>query len=182
MHISLDGFVAKKNGELDWFENVDEHLSFLNELLPSADSIMLGRVTYEMFNNHWPSIETNPIASVDEKKYSQWYNNVTKIVLSKTLRELKEKKAILVENNSISTIKTLKTQPGKDILLFGSPTVGQLLAQENLIDEYLIFINPAVFGTGIPMFNTNTNLTRLKLLETKTISNGEVALRYEVKK
>jgi dihydrofolate reductase len=181
MHISLDGFVAGKNGELDLFENPNEHLNFLNSLLDKADSIMLGRVTYEMFNDYWPVIETDQASSLDKKNYSQWYNCVTKIVLSKTLNEVQEKNTIVIMNDPISSIKELKNQSGKDILLFGSTTVGHLLAQENLIDEYWIFINPVVFGTGISMFDTNTKLTRLKLLETKTISNGEVALHYEVR-
>lgn len=180
--MSLDGFVAGTNGELDGFENASEHLNFLNKLLHSADSIMLGRVTYEMFDSYWPDMEANPTSSVDEKYYSKWYNKVSKIILSTTLNPLKEEKAMFIQNDSISTIKKLKAEPGKDILLFGSLTVGQLLAQENLIDEYWIYINPVIFGTGIRMFDTNTTLTRLKLLETKTISNGEVALHYEVRK
>ena len=72
MHMSLDGFVAGTNGELDGFENASEHLNFLNKLLPSADSIMLGRVTYEMFDSYWPDMEANPTSSVDEKYYSKW--------------------------------------------------------------------------------------------------------------
>lgn len=182
MHISLDGFVAGTNGELDVFENAGEHLNFLNGLLHSSDCIMLGRLTYEMFNGYWPDVETNEASSDDEKKFSQWYNSVTKIILSKTMSELQEKNTLIVNTDFTSTIENLKNQSGKDIFLFGSPKVGQTLLQENLIDEYWIFINPVILGTGIPMFDTSTNLTRLKLVETKIISNGEIALQYVVRK
>lgn len=182
MHTSLDGFVAGANGELDWFENANEHLGFVNELIQNSDSIMLGRVTYEMFNSYWPGLETDQISSTDKKNYSRWYNNATKILLSRNFDKEIPNRTVLICNNTINSIKELKTQKGKNILLFGSPTVGKLLAQENLIDEYWIFINPVVFGAGIPMFDTTHTLTRLNLIETKIITNGEVALHYVVRK
>jgi dihydrofolate reductase len=182
MHTSLDGFVAGTNGELDWFENANEHLGFVNELVQHSDTIMLGRVTYEMYNSYWPDIETDQHASTDEKNYSRWYNNATKIILSRNFDKEIPDRTILISNDSINSVKELRTQKGKNILLFGSPTVGQLLAQENLIDEYWVFINPVVFGTGIPMFDRTNTLTRLNLIETKIITNGEVALHYVVRK
>jgi dihydrofolate reductase len=182
MHISLDGFVAGINGELDLFESAGEHLNFLNGLLPTSDSILLGRTTYEMFHGYWPEIANSRTASVDEINFSKWYNSVTKFVLSTQLSQEQDNKTILLNNDSITTIKNLKNQIGKDIFLFGSPKVGQLLKQENLIDEYWIFVNPVVFGAGVPMFDTSTPLTRLTLLETVTIPNGEVALHYSVRK
>ncbi|MFD2163036.1 dihydrofolate reductase family protein [Paradesertivirga mongoliensis] len=181
-HTSLDGYTAWKNGELDRFENAGEHLSFVNKLLLSADSILFGRITYEMFESYWPAIENNPLSSEFEKCYSHWYNKATKLVLSNTLNELKGNNTILVKSDIVSTIEENKNKTGKNILLFGSPSVGQLLLQSNLIDEYWIFVNPVIFGTGIPMFAPSNDLKRLKLIGAKTISNGEVALHYEVKR
>lgn len=182
MHTSLDGFVAGTNGELDWFENANEHLGFVNELIQNSDSIMLGRVTYEMFNSYWPDIETDQISSTDEKNYSRWYNSATKILLSKSFDKEIPNRTILIGNDTINSIKELKAEKGKNILLFGSPTIGQILAQESLIDEYWVFVNPVVFGTGVRMFDTNHAMLRLNLIETKIIANGEVALHYGVRR
>ncbi len=135
-----------------------------------------------MFRDYWPEVETNPASSPEEKQYSTWYNRVSKLVLSTLPVIPKDENTIIISADTVSAINHLKHQPGKDIYLFGSPAVGQFLQKNNLIDEYWIFINPVVFGSGIPMFAPDSSLMRLNFLETVTICKAEVALHYEIRK
>jgi dihydrofolate reductase len=75
-------------------------------------------------------------------------------------------------------ISKIKDQPGKSIMIFGSPSVSQICMQYNLIDSYWIFVNPTIFGEGIPLFTTLPNKIKLKLIATKQFANGEFALNY----
>ena len=88
--------------------------------------------------------------------------------------------ATIISNDIFNEITRIKEQEGKNILIFGSPSVSQLLMQHNLIDDYWIFVNPIIFGEGIPLFTTFNNKIKLKLLETTKFSNGEIALNYSV--
>ncbi len=89
---------------------------------------------------------------------------------------------IIIHDNIPDEIIKIKEQPGKDILIFGSPSISQLLIQANLVDNYWVFINPVLFGQGIPLFGGLTNKIKLKLTDTKQFLNGEMALNYIVDK
>lgn len=84
----------------------------------------------------------------------------------------------VISRNIPHEITKIKNQSGKNILIFGSPSVAQALMQHNLIDSYWIFVNPVIFGRGIPLFKESTNKMKLKLLYRKQFSNDEVALNY----
>src|SRR6059058_560689 len=87
MHTSLDGFVAGPNGEMNWI-NVDEEMfDFVATMTDQADTALYGRVTYEMMQSYWPTAGEEPNASKHDKEHSKWYNNVSKVVLSKTMQE-----------------------------------------------------------------------------------------------
>lgn len=178
VHISLDGFVAGPKGELDGFPSGVENLAFVNELTNTADAAIFGRTTYEMLNGYWPTAKDHPGATSEEIAYSNWYNAVQKIVISRTLTPVNTRNCIIVRDNLADEISNLKMQAGKDILIFGSPSVANELMQHDLIDEYWIFINPVVFGEGIPLFNSNTKKANLSLASTKQFPNGEIALQY----
>lgn len=93
--------------------------------------------------------------------------------------EEKSEKKIIIRDDILNEITTIKNQPGKSILIFGSPSVSQTLMQLNLIDRYWIFVNPVIFGEGIPLFARQPDRTNLRLLETKEFPNGEVAMHYQ---
>jgi dihydrofolate reductase len=182
MHTSIDGYVAGPNGELDWFENASEHLDFVNELLTEADAALFGRKTYELFQQYWPGVKGSTQASEPEAQFANWYDRVSKIVLSDSLADFGTKNTAVIGSPQLKQqIQKLKAQAGKDIVLFGSPTVAQSLGELGLIDEYMIFINPVFFRKGLPLFSRPGEMSRLRLMDTRTISNGEVALRYRVK-
>ncbi|WP_256009133.1 dihydrofolate reductase family protein [Desertivirga xinjiangensis] len=180
VHTSIDGFVAGPNGELDWFENAGEHLQFVNELVESSDTTLFGRTTFEMFNSYWPLAKDDVNSSATEVKFATWYDGAKKIVLSRSLESVTTENTTVINHAVPETLQEIKSGEGKDIVLFGSPAVGQLLTDLNLIDEYWIFINPVFFRSGIPLFSASGKKTRLQLIDTKVISNGEVALHYSL--
>ena len=182
VHISLDGFVAGPNGELDGFPAGDENLAFVNTLAKDADAALFGRTSYELLNSYWPTARNNPEATAAEIAYSNWYNDAQKIVVSKTLPNVNRDYTIILRENIANEITKIKEQPGKNILIFGSPTVSHELRQHDLIDRYWVFVNPVLFGEGIPLFRAPTNKAKLELLSTKQFSNGEIALNYVVER
>jgi len=182
VHTSLDGFVAGTNGELSGFEPGEENLSFVCQLTETADTALFGRTSYQLLNDHWPTAKDLPNATKGTIAYSNWYNSAKKIVVSTTLVDEHLNETIIISKNITAEIIKLKEQPGKDILIFGSPSVAQLLMQQNLIDGYWIFVNPVIFGQGIPLFKGLNNLSKLNVLTTKQFPNGELALHYIVLK
>ncbi|HEY4787802.1 MAG TPA: dihydrofolate reductase family protein, partial [Bacteroidales bacterium] len=119
-----------------------------------------------------------PNASKHDKEHSIWYNNVSKVVLSKTMKETGLRNTTVISDNLLENINKLKQQSGKNIFIFGSPRASHSLLSVGLIDEYWIFVNPILLGEGIPLFKYVTDIVKLKLLESKTFTSGVVALHY----
>jgi len=180
VHTSLDGFVAGRKGELDGFDAAEENLEFVCKLTEEADTALFGRISYELLNGYWPTAKDRPNVTKGEIAYSNWYNNAKKIVISRTMKEESLNNTTIISENISNEIIKIKEQGGKNILIFGSPAVSQSLMQLDLIDSYWIFVNPVIFGEGIPLFAGLTNKLKLKLLTTKQFSNGEFALNYIV--
>lgn len=178
MHVSLDGFVGGPNGEMDWI-NVDEELfDYTGKLIDQADTALYGRVTYQMMENYWPTAGEKPDASKHDIQHSRWYKKVSKIVISKTMNSSNNANTQIIGNNIAEQIQKLKEQPGKNILILGSPSASHLLMRHNLIDEFWLFLNPILIGEGIPLFKNN-NKTNLKLVESNVFSSGVIGLNYE---
>ena len=135
-----------------------------------------------MLNNYWPLAKDRPKATEGEITFSNWYNKARKIVISRTLAGTASGNTTIISDDVTKEITKIQTQPGKDIFIFGSPTVAQLLMRLNLIDVYWVFVNPAIFGKGIPLFLNIDNKIQLQLVTTKQFSNGEFALNYIVNK
>ncbi len=178
VHTSLDGFVAGTNGELDGFDAGEENLEFVCRLTEEADTALFGRISYQLLDNHWPKAKDRLGASKGTVAYSNWYNSAHKIVISKTLSKDNLNNTTIIGENIPNEIIKIKEEEGKGILIFGSPATSQLLMQHGLVDEYRVFINPAIFGKGIPLFAPLLNNIKLKLLASKQFSNGEIALHY----
>jgi dihydrofolate reductase len=179
MHTSLDGFVAGLNGEMGWI-NLDEAMfDFVATMTAQADTALYGRVTYEMMQSYWPTAGQQPNATKHDIEHSDWYNNVSKVVLSKTIQETGLHNTKVIGDQLSENINKLKQQDGKNILIFGSPGASQSLLNEGLIDEFWLFVNPIILGQGMPLFKDITGTTKLKLVESKTFACGVIALHYE---
>jgi dihydrofolate reductase len=181
MHVSLDGFVARPGGEFDWVLVSEEMFAYALKQTNRSDIALYGRVTYEMMNDYWPTAADKPDATHHDIEHSTWYNNVRKIIASKTMTDEGLQNTTVVSNNLSDEIRKLKKETGKDIVMFGSPSTACSLMEENLIDDYWLFINPILLGQGIPLFKKNTQIVKLNLLESKTFTSGVVCLHYEVK-
>jgi dihydrofolate reductase len=178
---SLDGFVAGPNGEFDNFIEGEENLGFVCSITDEADAILLGRISYQLINSHWPTAANKHGATENEIKYSTWYNYIPKYVLSKTLKTNTATNTYVIQENIESEINNLKQQPGKNILMFGSPTAVQSLFDLNLIDSFWIIVHPVFFGEGISFFRRK-NITKLRLLASKQLSNGTLCNKYAINK
>lgn len=179
MHISLDGFVAGPNGEMNWIKVDQEIFDYVGKHISQGDTALYGRVTFQMMEDYWPTAADQPNASKHDIEHSKWYSNVHKVVLSKTMKNEGLKNVEIISNNLADRIKELKQKAGEDILVFGSPRATHSLIQENLIDGYWLFVNPIILGKGVSLYKTVKETTQLNLIETKTFSCGVIALRYE---
>ncbi len=180
MHISLDGFVAGPKGEMGWIKVDEEIFDYVGKRIGEGDTALYGRVTYEMMEGYWPAAGAKPNASKHDIEHSQWYNGVQKVVLSTTMKDGSSGKTIVISDNLTARINEIKQQPGKDILLFGSPTATHSLMQLNLIDGYWLFVNPIVLGEGIPLFTGIKDKIKLTLENTRSFSSGVTELNYTV--
>ena len=178
MHVSLDGFVAGINGEMDWIKLDDEMFDFVATMTENADTALYGRVTYQLMESYWPKAGEQPNATKHDKEHSNWYNRVSKVVLSKTIQETGLHNTKVIGDQLSDNINKLKQQDGKNILIFGSPGASQSLLNEGLIDEFWLFVNPIILGQGMPLFKNITGTTKLKLVESKTFPCGVIALHY----
>ena len=181
MHISLDGFVAGPNGEMNWIKADEELFKYLGKRISEGDTSLYGRVTYQMMENYWPTAGDKPTATNHEIEHSKWYKKVHKVVLSKSIKESVIDNTTIVSDNLSDKIKEIKQQNGKDILLFGSPTATHSLIQQDLIDGFWLFVNPIILGEGIPLFKDIKDKIKLKLMPTTRQFNcGVTELNYEV--
>ncbi|MBP8725706.1 MAG: dihydrofolate reductase family protein [Saprospiraceae bacterium] len=181
MHMSLDGFVAGPNGELDWV-NVDQEIfDCVGKRIGRGDTALYGRVTYEMMERYWPTAGDKPAATNHEIEHSKWYKNVHKVVLSKTMENAGLTHTTIIGENLSDRINAIKQQEGEEILLFGSPTATHALIQQGLIDGYWLFVNPIILGQGIPLFLNVKDRIQLKRLPViRQFTCGVIELNFEV--
>ena len=182
MHLTLDGFAAGPNGELDWISYDEELEKYAEGIVRTVGSPLYGRVTYQMMESHWPTVLTNPSSSKHDIDHAHWIENISKIVFSKSLEKVEWNNTRLIKDNIAEEISKLKQQPGKDLVIFGSPGLTRTFMQLDLIDEYRLTVNPVVLGSGKPLFKDIKDRSNLKLLETKTFNSGVVGLHYETKR
>jgi dihydrofolate reductase len=173
---SLDGFMTDPQGEIEW--NVpyfdEEMTAYVNHQLEEMDTLLFGRVTYEMFAQYWPDqgVKDGPVEA--EKM-----NSIKKIVFSKTLERAEWNNSRIIRENIAEEIARLKEQPGKNMSIDGSSTLIHSFSRLGLIDEYRIRVHPVVLGGGSPLFVGQTGRMNLKLIESRAFRSGVVLLRYE---
>ena len=182
MHISLDGFVAGSNGELNWIKLDEDMLDFVPTLTGKADIALYGRVTYQLMESYWPKAGEQPNATKHTIDHAKWYSQVSKVVLSKTINDTELINTEVISKNLSERINELKQQEGKSILIFGSPTASLSLLNLGLIDEFWFFVNPIILGQGNPLYKNVNEKINLELVETKTFSCGVIALHYKTKR
>lgn len=181
--MSLDGFVAGPNGEMDWIRVDEEIFEHVGKRINEGDTALYGRVTYQMMENYWPTAGDKPTATKHDIEHAKWYSKVHKVVLSKTMKDTGLTNTQIISDNlsdRINEIKQSRNGGNKDILLFGSPSATHSLIQLNLIDGYWLFVNPIILGQGIPLFADIKDKIKLNLLTTRQFTCGVTELNYTV--
>lgn len=178
VHISLDGFVAGLNGEMNWIKVDEEIFDQVGERVRETDAALYGRVTWQMMEGYWPTAADEPDASKHDIEHSAWYKRAGKIVLSRTMQGEQLPNTTFIGEDVEQRIRELKQGEGREILIFGSPSATHALMEYGLIDEFWLFVNPVLLGAGIPLFKNVAAITQLKLHSSKTFANGVVCLRY----
>jgi dihydrofolate reductase len=157
-----------------WWQNTNNEarMQHITAEYAEGDIYLLGRKTYEMLWPGWSQQKNGdgpgPIL-----------NRMHKYVVSTTLTEAPWKESTIISENVVEEIARLKQQPGNDIIIDGSATLVQSLIGTDLIDEYRFVVEPFVMGRGRRFFADGTPPTSLKLVESKAIGNGTVALVYQ---
>ena len=173
--MTLDGYFAGEGGDISW-HNVDEEFQELAEAASnSGNTLLFGRVTYELMSSYWPTpeaIKTDPIVA-------RGMNSAEKVVFSRTLDSVGWNNTRLVKTDMLSEVRKLKQEPGKDLTVLGSGSLVSQLAQVRLIDEFQILLNPVVLGKGRTMFEGIKDRFSLKLSGTRKFKNGNILLKYE---
>ena len=173
MNMTLDGFCNHTAMIAD-----DEIHQHYNELLSSADTLIYGRITYQLMESYWPSVVKNPTGNKPMDEFAVLIDNISKIVFSRTLKNVDWKNTILKKEIIKEEILELKQQAGKNILV-GSPGLIVALMQLDLIDEYQLCVHPIILGNGLLLFKNINDRINLKLFKTKTFGCGAVTLYYE---
>jgi dihydrofolate reductase len=175
MMTSVDGYFEGPNRELDWHVVDKDFISYAIDLLNSVDTILFGRVTYQMMAGYWPT----PAAIEECPIIAERMNFLPKIVFSPTLEKAEWQNSRLVKGNVGEEITILKHQAGKDMVIFGSSDLAAAFTKLGLIDEYRIIVNPVVLGCGNTLLKGLNERLKLKLVEVRSFSSGTVLLRYQ---
>ena len=175
-HVTLDGYFVDLNGDMSWAHKQDaEWNAFMADNASGECVLVFGRVTYEMMASWWPT----PQAMKSMPAVAERMNNFPKVVFSRTLEKASWNNTTLVKGDLASEVRRMKNEPGPGMVIFGSGTLVSQLAQEGLIDEYEIVVNPIVLGKGRTMFESIKERLTLKRTKTRTFGNGNILLCYE---
>ena len=179
MQMSVDGFVAGANGEMDWMvfdwgEDIKEHVA---QITGPVDTIIIGRKLAVGFIPTWSSMLANPeTADAFAKKMVE----TPKIVFSKTLAESEWMNTKLAKDDLIEEVTQLKNQPGGDIIVYGGGTFVSALIKAALVDGFHLFVNPVILGDGMTIFKDIESKQNLTLIASKSFQCGITALTYEL--
>jgi len=169
--MSLDG-VVEAPGEWGFSRYFnDEMRAGIGAGIAQADAVLLGRRTYLEFAQLWPK-------QGSEVLMSDFLNHSPKYVVSSTLKTLEWANSTQLTGDLSEALDKLKRQPGKDILIPGSPTLVRALVREGLLDVLNLNVCPVVVGSGMRLFDGITEQIHLKLLRSATLTNGVVGLTY----
>ena len=176
MQITVDGFVAGPEGQLDWMTWAwdDELKSFVNRLTDTVDTILLGRKMTEGFVKYWEQVITQP--ENPEYAFGRKMVDTPKVVFSKTVTRVDGQNVQVESGPIVEAVNRLKSQAGKDIIVYGGATFVSALIENRLVDELNLFVNPVAIGKGKQVFGARTPL---KLMASTAYASGIVVNTYQ---
>ncbi len=173
--VTLEGFFEGPNHDISWHRVDSEFNDFAGDLTGSSDTLLFGRVTYQLMERYWPT----PDAQKTDPVMAGLMNHTPKVVFSRTLQAVTWENSTLHHGDLVKEIKQLKQLSGKNITILGSGTIVSALAPLGLIDEYQFLLNPIILGEGTPMFNGIKNRINFKLVQSRAFHSGNVLLVYQ---
>ena len=172
--ISLDGYYKGPGNDISWHRHGKEENEFSAENMKRGNTLLFGRITYEMMAGYWPS----PMARENNPVVASGMNNANKIVFSRTLTKADWENTRLIKENIVEEIRKLKKIPGKDMTILGSGSIITQFAEAGLIDDFQFMIDPVVLGKGTPIFKNIHSKMDLELLSSRVFKSGTVLLTY----
>ena len=172
--VTIDGFFAGPNGNIDWHHVDDEFNRFAEQQTAEFGTLVFGRVTYELMAGYWPTA----LVQADDPVVANIMNSVPKLVFSRTLKKLDWENSRLATADPATEIAKLKRESTNDAALFGSANLAASLIAEGLIDEFRLLVNPVVLGAGKPLFPDRSSPLELRLTATRRFKNGNLLNTY----
>ncbi|MEQ9438800.1 MAG: dihydrofolate reductase family protein [Cyclobacteriaceae bacterium] len=178
VQLSVDGYIAGPAGEMDWmvWDWDDDLKKYVQDITEPVETIILGRKLAEGFIPTWTSILENPDTADDSARK---FVETPKVVFTKTLESTEWKATELAKGDLTEEITKLKNSEGDDIIAYGGGTFVTALIKAGLIDEFHLFVNPVVLGSGMTIFEGATYHETLTLVESRSFECGIVLLCYE---
>jgi len=188
MQMSIDGYVADRDGGMDWMMwSYGDHWTwesklrdYHTDLLASIDCILLSRkMAVQGFSTHWAALAQRP--DDPQSHFAQSVTKAQKVVFSKTLARSTWKNTTLAKGDLVDEILALKQIAGKNIIAFGGAGFAASLINAGLVDEFHLITNPVVLGAGLSPFKEISGFLNLHLVEATPYSHNIVVLKYSTK-
>jgi dihydrofolate reductase len=168
LFVTLDGVIEAPE---KWVIADDDMFEAVEADYATSDALLLGRRTYETFAASWPQ-RGSEVANAD------WMNNTRKYVVSTTLESPEWKNSTVIQGDVAEAVARLKKEDGKDIMVNGSGALVRTLMRDHLLDELRLFVHPVVVGSGIRLFDGDSDPVELALADSHAYANGVVSLTY----
>jgi dihydrofolate reductase len=174
INTTLDGCVDHTKQIVD-----DEKLEYFTHLMRDVDLQVFGRKTYQLMVPYWPEVAKNQSVTKADIEFARAFDSISKIVFSRSLDNAEDKNTRIVRTNLRDEMLRLKEEQGKNILVGGVDIPSQLM-QLGLVDEFRFVVCPTVVGEGRRLLEgvSLPEKLQLKLVESKVLKSGSVALRY----
>ena len=174
--VTLNGFFEGPNHDLSWHKHGGQDEGELAlEGLRSDNILLYGRVTYQMMASFWPT----PMAAEMMPEMAAGMNKAEKMVFSRTLKKADWNNTTIISDNIFEEVRKLKQSPGKDMTILGSGSIVRQFAEEGLIDEIQLLVDPVALGNGTPLFKNMRRQLDLQLINTRSFKSGAVLLSYK---
>lgn len=173
--ISLDGYFKGRNGDIGWHRHGRQEEEYGLEQMKKGSILLYGRITYEMMAGYWQSAE----AKANSRDMADEMNKAEKIAFSRTLASATWNNTRIIKDNITDTTRRMKQEQDKDMAILGSGSIVTQFAEQGLIDEFQIMVDPVALGNGTPIFNGIKKNLNLQLVESRTFDSGVVLLRYQ---
>ena len=174
---NVDGLVAGPNDEMDWLSVDDEMLAYEIDLVTDAGTLLLGRSTYGDFASSWPAVAKDTAADENQRTYAQRVDAMDKVVVSRSGNTADWNNTQLLTDLDLDTITVLQSQPGEDIVVYGSLSLVNALDGLGMIDEYHLLIHPLLLHNGKPLLH-GVDSRHLELASADAFHSGVILAKY----